>query len=358
TIPWLSQPLNGCARARRGRGCTKDWQHERLAEHTPMNRLSLENIFHPVAPKLEAVEAELQKMLQSDIPVVGSLSEHVQRGSGKRLRPALVLLASRFCGCTSDEDVRFAAIIELIHTATLIHDDINDNGEIRRGRQTVHKKYTISKAVILGDLMFAMGFRHMSADAKIVDTVVNASTAMAESEFIQKEFEHRPKVTEKDYFNIIRGKTAMPIFAAARTGAYLADAGETEVNAVSDFALGVGMAFQIADDVLDVTGDHRHTGKKIGVDIAEGKPTLPVIYAMADPRNGKRIREIFCKKDASDDELKLALELIKGTGSAERCLAKAKEIAEEAIPHLRPLKDSVYKDSLTALARYIVNRDR
>ncbi|MCL1984410.1 MAG: polyprenyl synthetase family protein, partial [Methanomassiliicoccaceae archaeon] len=261
--------------------------------------------YSSISDELADVDLIIANALRSDRPELQEMCDYVTTSKGKKIRPAICILAHHACGGSRNEKIlRTASSFEMIHDATLIHDDINDNGEIRRGRQTIHKKYTVSKAVILGDLLFAMGFKHMSADADIVDTVVNASTAMAESEFIQKEFEHRPKVTEKDYFRIIRGKTAMPIFAAARTGAYLADADEASVNAVSDFALGIGTAFQIVDDVLDVTGDHEHTGKRIGIDIAEGKPTLPVIYAMADPQNGKRIKEIFCKKDASDEELR------------------------------------------------------
>jgi octaprenyl-diphosphate synthase len=247
----------------------------------------------------------------------------------------------------------------MIHLATLVHDDINDRSEIRRGRRTVHKEYTVTKAIILGDFIFAMGFKLVgSTDEKVVNVMVDASAAMAESEFIQKEFEHMPVVTEDDYMRIIRGKTAMPIFAAARAGAYLANASEKMINAVSDFALDVGLAFQIADDVLDVIGDHRSTGKNVGIDIVEGKPTLPVIYAMSDPVAGKKIKAIFEKSDITDAERKEALNLIKGTDAVDRCLSKARSLAESAILKLSCIPDSEYKNSLIGLARHAAGRDR
>jgi octaprenyl-diphosphate synthase len=272
----------------------------------------------------------------------------------------MCILTHRACGGHRTDDIlRTAAAFEIIHAATLIHDDINDKSEIRRGRRTVHKKYTVTKAVIAGDFMFAMGYKLIGhTDKKIIETVVKVSTAMAESEFIQKEFEHRPIVTEHDYLKIIHGKTAMPIFACARTGAYMAGADEDTIGKISAFALEVGLAFQIIDDVLDITGDHRSTGKKVGTDMAEGKPTLPVIYAMADPVNGKKIKNTFKNKEASAEDLDAALKMIKGTDAIERCMSKAREIVDSAIPHLSCLKDSVYKDSLIDLARYIVSRDR
>jgi geranylgeranyl pyrophosphate synthase len=150
----------------------------------------------------------------------------------------------------------------------------------------------------------------------------------------------------------------MPIFACAKTGAYLAGADDGTIDAVSEFALKVGLAFQIVDDVLDVIGEERSTGKKAGTDISEGKPTLPVIYAMSDPVRGPRIKGTFTKDDPSDEDVETALELIRSTDSIERCMSKAKEIVDGAIPLLSCLKDSIYKDSLIGLARFIVSRDR
>ncbi|MDR0335251.1 MAG: polyprenyl synthetase family protein [Methanomassiliicoccaceae archaeon] len=316
--------------------------------------------YSSISDDLAEVDRIIRDTLRSDRKDLQDICDYVTSSGGKKVRPAMCILAHHACGGTRNDDVlKIAAAFEMIHDATLIHDDINDKSEIRRGRTTVHEKYTVTKAVILGDLMFAMGFKLMgSADTKIIDTVARTSTAMAESEFIQKEFEHTPIVTEDDYLKIIRGKTAMPIFACARAGAYIAGADEDTINEISWFALDVGLAFQIVDDVLDIIGDHRVTGKEVGMDIAEGKPTLPIIYAMEDPVSGSKIKRVFKKRNASAADLEKALELIRGTDAVERCLAKAKEIVENAVSHLPTIKESEYKDSLIGLARYIVCRDR
>jgi len=314
--------------------------------------------YAPVSGDLKKIDDSIAGALRSKRPDLQEMCDYVISSNGKKIRPAICILSHYACGGPGGDNVNnTAAAFEMVHLATLVHDDVNDRSEIRRGQKTVHRKYTVTKALILGDFIFAMGFKLAgSADKKVIDTMVDASTAMAESEFIQKEFEHRPVVTEKDYMSIIHGKTAMPIFACARTGAYLAGASGEETDAVSGFALDIGLAFQIVDDVLDIVGGS--TGKEVGKDIMEGKPTLPMIYAMADPANGKKIREIFERKEVSDDDLRLALQLIKGTDAVEMCLSKARGLTEGAIPRLSCLKDSVYKDSLIDLARYVVDRDR
>ena len=312
-----------------------------------------------IATDLTKVDAIINDALRSDRPELQQMCDYVITSGGKKIRPSMCILAHRACGGRGDDILNVASAFEMVHCATLVHDDINDKSEIRRGRKAVHEKYTVTKALILGDFMFAIGFKLISStDKEIIDAMVTASKAMAESEFIQKDLEHESVVTEEDYLNIIRGKTAMPIFACAKTGAYLAGADNDTVNAISEFALNVGLAFQIVDDILDIVGDHRNTGKKAGTDISEGKPTLPVIYAMSDKVHGSRIKEIFRKADPSDDDVQEALRLIRSTDSVDKCMLKAKDIVEAAIPLLSRIEDSVYKDSLINLARFVVSRDR
>jgi len=313
----------------------------------------------PISDELATVDEIIADTIRSERPELQEMCDYVTSSGGKRIRPALCILAHHACDGTDNEEMlRNASAFELIHDATLIHDDINDKSEIRRGRKTVHENFTVTKAVILGDFFFVMGLKLISMDKNIAETIAVASKAIAESEFVQKEFEHKPIVTESDYLNIIRGKTAMLMSAAARVGAYMANADHKTTEAISAFALDVGMAFQMIDDVLDVTGDYRSTGKKAGMDISEGKPTLPVIYAMSDGDNGKKIREIFEKKEPTDKDMEIALQLIRKTDAIDKCKEKAKEKVETAISHLSAVKDSSYKDSLIGLARYIVSRDR
>ena len=312
-----------------------------------------------ISEDLEKVDNIIYDALRSDKPELQQMFDYVVTSGGKKIRPSICILMHRACGGSREDILRVASAFEVIHSATLIHDDINDRSDIRRGRRTVHKEYTVTKAVILGDLMFAIGFKLFgSADQKIIDAVVSASTAMAESELVQKKFERKSVVAECDYFDIIKGKTAMPIFICARTGAYMAGADDDITDAISSFALDIGLAFQIVDDVLDIVGDHSNTGKKIGIDIYDGKPTLPLIYAMADSVHGQEIKEIFRKDCAPDRDIEHAIELIRSTGSVERCISKAKDLVENAIPLLSCLEDSAYKDSLIGLAKYVVSRDR
>ena len=293
-------------------------------------------------------------------PELAEMCSYVLSSGGKKIRPALCILSHFACGGKSKEKIlNVAAGFEIIHNATLVHDDINDKSEIRRGRKALHMRHTVSKAIIAGDLMFAIGFRLIgSSEREVIESVVSASESMADSEFIQKDFEHTPSVSEGDYMRIVRGKTAMPMFSSAKTGAIMARAGKDVIEKMAEFALKVGTAFQIIDDVLDVTGNPGATGKRIGADILEGKPTLPVIYGIQDQVHGKRLKEIFSDREVADNEANEAIELIKRTDAVERCFAKADEIVKDACKMIDFLEPSVYKDSLKMLAEFIVKRDR
>ncbi|MBO4569099.1 MAG: polyprenyl synthetase family protein [Candidatus Methanomethylophilaceae archaeon] len=288
------------------------------------------------------------------------MCRYVVSSGGKRLRPALCILSYFACGGKeSDVPVSIGAAFEIVHSATLIHDDINDQGEIRRGRKTLHKEYTLTKAIVAGDCMFTVGFRLLSnVRSKIVDYIVEASGAMGAGEFVQKDNEHYSDVTEDDYMRIISGKTAKLFEACAKSGAYVADGTHEEVEALGEFAYNLGLAFQIIDDALDVTGDPRDMGKAIGTDLLEGKPTLPIIYAMQDKAHGSEIRELFEMPSIEHEDVVRALRLISSTDSIRRCMDKAREIAEKAVVFLDSVSESVYKDSLRSLAGFVVDRDR
>jgi len=312
-----------------------------------------------VSGELDKVDSVIRKTLSVNNPELAEMCGYILGSGGKKIRPAICVLSHKACGGNDDKIIDIAAAFEIIHNATLIHDDINDNSEIRRGAKTLHKKYTVSKAIVTGDLLFAMGFRLMSTSRpEIIDTVVAASEAMADSEFIQKDHEHTPTVTDEDYIRIIRGKTAMPIFASARVGALLAGADAELTDAVSEYAMNTGMAFQIADDLLDIDGDVKLTGKMVGSDILEGKPTLPIIYAMQDPVHGERIKQIFSRKGIGDGEVSEALDLIKKTDAVKRCIEKAEKFVAKAVDALAAVQDSEYKRSMTDLSRFVVKRDR
>ena len=313
-----------------------------------------------ISGELEKVENLMLRDLESENPELTEMCQYVISSGGKRLRPALCIMSY---GAVGGKDmmkpVKVGAAFEIIHSATLVHDDINDQGEIRRGRKTLHKEYTVSKAIIAGDYMFAMGFRLLASEApQIVDYIVDASASMGAGEFVQKDFEHASSVTEDDYIEIITGKTAKLFEASSKSGAAVANADGAMLEALGNFSHYIGLAFQIVDDTLDVTGDPHNTGKAVGTDLIEGKPTLPVIYAMQDPDKGPRLIELFEKADVTTDDVAEALELIRSTDSVDRCLSKAREYVDEAVGYMDSVPDSIYKDALLDLASYIVRRDR
>ena len=316
--------------------------------------------YSSISVDLEKVERRLRDTVRSENQELTEICGYILSSNGKRIRPAMCLLAYHACGGKNPRKaIDVATALEMIHNATLVHDDINDHSELRRGAQAAYKKYSVGKSIIAGDFMFAIGFRLIgSASYEIVDFIVEASAAMSAGEFDQKEFERNVGVTEEDYMKIIEKKTARLIECGAKIGAFLSGAGDDAILKVGEFAFRTGTAFQIVDDMLDVIGDEGTTGKRIGSDIMEGKPTLPVIYAMQDPVCGDAVRELFRKKDLEWSDVSEAIDLIKRTDAIQRCSEKAKAIAGDAIPSLDFLEDSVYKRSLVNLSDYIVNRKR
>ena len=316
--------------------------------------------YSSIKEELAQVENEINDVVHSDNAELDEMCTYVIKSGGKRVRPAICILSYLACGGKEPKKaIRMGSAFEIVHSASLVHDDINDKSEIRRGRRTLHKEFCVSKAIVAGDYMMAKGFQALgSTSREVVDVIVEAASRMSEGEFIQKEFEHAKNVTENDYYEIIRGKTAKFIEACAKSGAYISGADPELVQAIGDYALSTGMAFQIIDDMLDVIGDLNNTGKRVGLDLLEGKPTLPTIIAMKDPNYGPRIIEIFTKEEAAEKDVAEALDLIKKTNAIEICRKKAAERIDEALKHLEVIPGSVYKDSLIALAGYIISRDR
>lgn len=317
--------------------------------------------YSSIAEELDEVDSIISgSLLSINNPELNGMCENIMGSGGKKIRPAVCILSHLSCNGTNiEKTLDVAAAFELIHNATLIHDDINDHSEIRRGRKALHKEHTVSKAIVTGDLLFALGFKLVgTATSMVIDAVVDASMAMADSEFVQKDLEHTPSATEDDYIRIITGKTARPIQASAKVGAVLANASEEMSDAIMEYSLKVGLAFQIIDDLLDVIGDPKVTGKAVGADLMEGKPTMPVIFAMQDPVHGERMKAIFSKDEITDDDISEALSIISGTDAVQRSREKAEKLMTDALNALSAIPDSVYKESMIQLAEYIIGRDR
>jgi octaprenyl-diphosphate synthase len=314
-----------------------------------------------ISEEMDRVDVIIDGICESGNPELTEMCRYVLSNHGKRLRPAMsILFYHALGGENSSAATDTAAAVEIVHNATLIHDDINDAGELRRGAKALYREYGLSKSIVAGDYLYAMGFRLLgTTSSDVVGYVLDAAVGLAGGEFDQRDYEHKGDVDEAEYIKIIGGKTARLFEASAKCGAYYARPGDVEaIDMAGEFAFLAGHAFQIADDLLDVIGDVGVTGKRVGNDIVDGKPTIPTIYAMEDPEYGPRIREIFESSLTGYDEAAEAIELIKKTDSIERCRALASAYVERAKAVIAGLPASVYKDSLVSMVDYILSRDR
>ena len=244
-----------------------------------MARLDLSRFFLPIAPKLGEVEVHLDRILQSDVAVVQKLADHVRGGRGKRLRPALVMLASRYCGVADAEDVRFGAVFELIHTATLVHDDVIDHAQLRRGMPTLNRLWGNTLTVLFGDLLYlvAMGEAIAGRSWRMMEIFAEVTTRMIEGELIQNDVLFKLDTSRKDYFDIQERKTALLFSGCTEAGAVLTGRPAEQCAALRQYGLEVGRAFQLVDDLLDYTATSDQLGKPAFSDLREGKLTLPML---------------------------------------------------------------------------------
>lgn len=247
-----------------------------------MARIDLLRYFLPISGKLAEVEEELQRKLRSDVAVISRLADHVGSGKGKRLRPALVLLGSRLCGVDSSEDVRFAVVFELVHTATLIHDDVIDHAQTRRARPTLNSLWGNTLTVLFGDLLYlhSMSSAIAGRSFRMLEIMADVTTRMIEGELIQNDCLFNLDTTRKDYFDIQERKTALLFAGCTETGAVLAKRPESDCEALRRYGLEIGRAFQLVDDLLDYTSTEAEMGKPVFSDLREGKLTLPMLTLM------------------------------------------------------------------------------
>ncbi|NLK25396.1 MAG: polyprenyl synthetase family protein [Euryarchaeota archaeon] len=316
----------------------------------------------PVSKELRMVEEEIMRNVRSSEPLLTEIATHVIGSGGKRMRPGVSLLAFRAVGGTDlSKIIMLSAAIELIHSATLVHDDINDGAEIRRGVIAACRKYGTQRALITGDFLFVKGFRlgGLAGSDDIVEIVADTCAGMAESEMLQSLVEYDHFLPLETYLQIIEGKTAKPIEASAQVGAYMGGGSADQVEEMSTYGLNIGCAFQIVDDILDITGEEDTLGKKRGMDILEGKPNLPLILAMRDDSPGSaRIREVFGKQSKTQEEVDEVLHLIQATDALDEAMRYAESYREKALKGLDVLPDSEYKDALRALADTVLERNR
>ena len=313
----------------------------------------------PISEELQMVEKEIRRNVQSKQEILTEISMHIIGSGGKRIRPGVSLLAYHAVGGQKPEEViGIAAAFEIIHSATLIHDDINDGGDTRRGVVAAYRRYGVQQALIAGDFLFVRGFKlGGSLGQELVDVIADACTGMAESEILQGRYEKNPSTPLEVYIQIIEGKTAKPFEAGARTGATLGGGTSEQVNALGFYGLNLGIAFQIIDDILDITGDESILGKPRGMDFLEGKPTLPLILALNNGCNGLRLKELFVKNEKDAEEIDEVLDYLSHSDILEEARMHAQTYASRAIDSLEIIPESEYKEALIKLTEKVVNRN-
>jgi octaprenyl-diphosphate synthase len=320
--------------------------------------LGLPQIQALAAPDMAAIDALIRRRLASDIVLINQIADHIVSAGGKRLRPMLVMLAGHATGMAAADHHQLAAIIEFIHTSTLLHDDVVDESQLRRGRSTANALWGNAPSVLVGDFLYSLSFQLMTEldRMEVMQILAGTTTRIAEGEVLQLLHVHNPDTDEAAYLRVIERKTAVLFAAATRLGALASGADAQVQQKLYDYGLQLGYAFQIADDVLDYAADAADLGKNLGDDLAEGKATLPLIHAIghADEATRQRLRSIVENGDAS--AMPEVLEAIRSTGGLEYSRRRAAEYAQAAESALSGLAETEALAALRGLARYAVER--
>ena len=315
-------------------------------------------ILSPIAEDMRQVDALIRARLDSDVALVRQVAEYIVAGGGKRLRPALLLLAAGAAGFGGAARLELAAVVEFIHTATLLHDDVVDESQLRRGRRTANAAFGNAASVLVGDFLYSRAFQMMAGleNMRVMRVLADATNTIAEGEVLQLVNCHDPEVDEERYLDVVRRKTAKLFEAAARLGGILGAAAPALERGLAAYGMHLGTAFQVIDDVLDYSGEAQETGKSLGDDLAEGKPTLPLIRALqaADPRGRELVRRAIV--DGGREGFAPVLAAIRSSGALDYARAAARREAEVATRAISDLAPSAYRDSLLELAAFSVTR--
>jgi octaprenyl-diphosphate synthase len=323
---------------------------------------ALSQIFEPIRADLERVDREFARHVESQVALIPTIGKYIQTSGGKRIRPAVLLMAARLSGYKGDRAVLYAAVIEFIHTATLVHDDIIDDSELRRGRLAVHSRWGNDVTVLLGDYLYiksmAMALTHDTLD--IVRLLCDVTLRMIEGELYQLTKNGDADITEEEHFEIIRRKTAYLFGGSAQIGGMLGTVTPEQQEALREYAFNLGIAFQVVDDLLDFTGDAAALGKPIGADLREGKMTLPLIHLLRSGHAaGERIvRDIIATRAVAEQQWNDLLQMLNEHRSIDYAFRRAEEFAERARKPLSAFPSSSERDALLALPDYVVSRDR
>ncbi|CAH2811757.1 MAG: Octaprenyl diphosphate synthase (EC [uncultured Caballeronia sp.] len=316
------------------------------------------NVLEPIAEDMQQVNRIIRQRLASEVMLINQISEYIIGAGGKRLRPALLLLVAGALGDTTGHRHELAAVVEFIHTATLLHDDVVDESDLRRGRKTANALFGNAASVLVGDFLYSRSFEMMVGVGKmrVMEILSFATNVISEGEVLQLLNMHDPDVDEARYMQVIRYKTAKLFEAAAQLGAVLSGSDARTEAAAAEFGRRIGTAFQIMDDWLDYTGTAESMGKNAGDDLREGKPTLPLIYLMehGSAEQAALAREVI--EQGGTDKFDTIFEAITKSGALDHTLKCARQEAQAAANAISSLPDSIFKDSLLKLCGYSTAR--
>jgi octaprenyl-diphosphate synthase len=320
--------------------------------------LSLDEIRAPVKADLAAVDTMIRARLKSAVPLVDQVAEHIIGGGGKRLRPLLCVLAGRACGIQNDKHIEAAAFIEFVHTATLLHDDVVDGSQKRRGRATANNVFGNQASVLVGDFVYSRAFQMMATvgSQRVMEIMADATNVIAEGEVLQLMNAHDPETTEQRYLEVIYRKTGRLFEAGAEVAAVLAGAPVAQQAAIARYGKHLGTAYQLVDDVLDYRSDPATRGKNLGDDLAEGKPTLPLLHALRHGNDEQRALIRLAIEQGGLAQLGPIVEAIETTGGLAYATAFAQRETAQALTALEALPDTTYSRALAALARFAQER--
>jgi octaprenyl-diphosphate synthase len=325
--------------------------------------LALSQIFEPIRADLDKVDEEFGRHVQSRVSLIPQIGQYIRTSGGKRMRPAVLLMAARLSGYTGDRAILYAAVVEFIHTATLVHDDIIDDADLRRGRLAVHSRWGNDITVLLGDYLYiksmALALTHDTLD--IVRLLCDVTLKMIEGELYQLTKNGDADITEDEHFDIIRRKTAYLFGGCAQIGGLLGSVSKEREQALREYGFNLGIAFQLVDDLLDYTGDAETVGKPIGSDLREGKVTLPLIHLQRHEKDGtgaRIIRDIISSRTVTQEQWNDLRRALREHASIDYAYRRAVEYADGAKKHLYAFPPSPERDALLALPDYVLSRDR
>jgi octaprenyl-diphosphate synthase len=323
---------------------------------------TISDVWDSYREELKGVEDQVRKNLDSSVALVNTVAGHILSSGGKRIRPLLVLLCSRLCGYVGKDDLLLASLVEFIHTATLLHDDVVDDADLRRGRQTARRVWGNQVSILVGDYLYSKAICHIVGfrNQAINEVLSEACRKMAEGEVLQLYYNGNPAVTESEYLRIVEYKTAGLIAASCRIGAIAGDASAEQQAALFRFGQHLGIAFQLADDTLDYAANGSRFGKSLGQDLREGKATLPLLHLLqhCQQQDREMIKDRMETRSLTDADLLRIVALMRDCGSIIYAMQRAREYVAAAKHDLAVFEDSSAQRALSIVADYMVSRDR